>query len=123
MNRTTRITLIITACLIAFLVAGSLITESQRFPYGYVTIGCVFASALAGFLVGRQTAPGIGAAAGGFVSLAGPIVAWFILASLPPWHGAVPQARPGPVVEVMAILAIGGTVAGLVGGWLGRRGA
>ena len=123
-SRPARITLAISGGLLLVLVAGSYLTESQRFPYGAVSITCLVASGLAGFLVGRLTGPAIAAASGAFVSLAAPAVAWFALNSLPPWRSLSPHTQPMIFFKVILVLVLGGAVAGLVGGIVtgaGRR--
>lgn len=105
----------------AYFIAGSLISDSMRFPYGYVSAGGLILFFGAGFYLARHCSVGAAATATGLASLFACLVAWGIMAALNPGNAAMPKPQVEAIGEVAVLMTGAALVLGLVGAWVGSR--
>ena len=115
------------AALIAFLVftlyfvAGSLISDSMRFPYGYVSVGGLLLFFSTGFFVARHYSAHGAAMATATAALLASLVAWLVLGWLNPFRVSSPRPQPEAVGEVVILMTVAALLLGWLGAWVGMR--
>jgi hypothetical protein len=97
---------------IVYFVAGSLISDSLRFPYGYVSVGALLLFAWAGFHFSRTTGVVASAVATGIAALISALAAWALLGMVGPRS---PAPRPEAVAEVLVTMSLAAIAIGALG--------
>ena len=77
----------------AYFIAGSLVSDSMRFPYGYVSLGAIGLFALTGYYIARHYRLHSAAIATAIAALLASVAAWIVLGLLNPLRAPTP--RPG----------------------------
>jgi hypothetical protein len=98
----------------AYFVAGSLVSDSMRFPYGYVSIGGLILFFAAGFFIARHYTARSAAIATAMASLLASLVAWLILALLNP----DPKPQSSAIGEVVVLMTVAALGLGWAGAWV-----
>ena len=110
---------ITTLVFVIYFIAGSLIADSLRFPYGYVSVGALLLFGWAGFHF-SQVAGVIGSAlATGVAALISALVTWTALNLMGPNS---PQATPDAVAEVLVTMTLAAVALGALGAGLAHLG-
>lgn len=117
-----RSAVIVFLVLTGYLVLGSLISESMRFPYGYVSLGAVVLFFLTGFWLARQGGTGSAVVATAVVGFTSSVAAWVLLGLINPMRRNDPAPQTEAIGEVMVLLTLAAVVAGGMGALAGRRG-
>ena len=97
---------------IVYFVAGSLISDSLRFPYGYVSVGALILFGWAGFHFSRPAGVVTSAVATGIAALVSALAAWAVLGLLGP-KAPPPQAQA--VAEVLVTMTLAAIAIGAIG--------
>jgi hypothetical protein len=113
------------ACLFftGYFVAGSLISDSMRFPYGYVSAGGLVLFFATGFYIARHYTVVAAATATAFAALFATLAAWGIMAFLHPANAATPRPQVEAIGEVVVLMTGAALVVGFVGAWMATRGS
>lgn len=117
------------ASLIAFLIftayflAGSMISDSMRFPYGYVSAGGLVLFFATGFYVARHYSVMSAAIATGLAALFASLAAFAIVARLSLGNATSPRPQPEAVGEVAVLMTVAALVAGALGALLAGKGS
>jgi len=114
-----RSTLATAIVLLVYFVAGSLVADSMRFPYGYVSAGAVALFFLAGFLLVRYEGASRAIVAVGISALIASVLAWFVVDQL--LSGSGPAARTDAMGEVVLTMVVGAVLVGGLGALAGGR--
>src|SRR5215510_779346 len=93
-----RSTAVATLVFVIYFVAGSLISDSLRFPYGYVSIGALLLFAWAGYHFSRSGTALHAAVATGAAALASALASWIVLGLIGP---SSPTPKADAVAEVL----------------------
>lgn len=111
------------ACLIftAYFIAGSLISDSMRFPYGYVSAGALILFFATGYYVARHYTVAAAAVATGLAALFASLLAWGIMARLHPGNASMPRPQVEAIGEVVVLMTGAALVVGFIGAWVGGR--
>lgn len=104
-----------TLVFIIYFVTGSLISDSLRFPYGYVSIGALLLFGWAGYHFSRSGTTLHAAVATGVAALASALASWIALGLIGP---SSPAAKPDAVAEVLVVMALSATALGALGAGL-----
>ena len=104
-----------------YFVAGSLVADSMRFPYGYVSAGGLILFFAAGFYIARHYNTVAAGITTGLAALFASLIAWGIMAKLNPGNAAAPKPRVQAIGEVVVLLTAAALVVGFVGAWVGGR--
>jgi hypothetical protein len=107
--------------LTVYFVAGSMISDSMRFPYGYVSAGGLLLFALSGFFIAQHDSASRAAAATAVAALAASLAAWIILGLINPMFASQPRPRAAAVGEVIVLMTVSAYLVGWAGAWLGTR--
>jgi uncharacterized membrane protein len=105
----------------AYFVAGSLISDSMRFPYGYVSAGGLVLFLATGFYIARHYSTVAAGVATGLAALFASLAAWGIMAMLNPSNAVEPRPQAQAIGEVVVLMTIAALVAGFIGAWVGGR--
>jgi hypothetical protein len=114
----------IRASLYAFLVftvyfiAGSLISDSMQFPYGYVSVGGLILFFLSGFLVARHYRVITAALATGVAALLASLTGWLVIALVNPGQAPNPRPQTEAIGEVVLLMTLAGLIMGGCGAWV-----
>ena len=99
----------------AYFIAGSLISDSMRFPYGYVSAGALLLFFGAGFFMARHSTMLGAAVATGLATLFASLVAWGIIGLLHPGNAGAPRPQAEAIGEVVVLMTGAALVVGFVG--------
>lgn len=105
----------------AYFIAGSLVSDSMRFPYGYVSAGGLVLFFLAGFYVARHSTVVAAATATALAALFASLAAWGIMSLLHPGNASSPRPQVEAIGEVVVLMAGAALVVGFAGALLGGR--
>ena len=105
----------------AYFIAGSLISDSMRFPYGYVSAGALLLFFGTGFYVARHYTTVAAGTATGLAALFASLASWGIMALLNPSNAAEPRPQAQAIGEVVVLLTGAALVVGFIGAWAGHR--
>ena len=105
----------------AYFIAGSLISDSMRFPYGYVSAGALILFFGTGFYVARHYTAVAAGTATGLAALFASLAAWGIMSILNPSNAAEPKPQAQAIGEVVVLLTGAALVFGFLGAWVGGR--
>jgi hypothetical protein len=105
----------------AYFVAGSLISDSMRFPYGYVSAGGLVLFFVTGLFIARHYTVLAAATATGLAALFASLAAWGVMALLHPSNAAEPRPQVEAIGEVVVLMTLAALVVGLFGAWTGGR--
>lgn len=115
-----RSSLLAFSILTGYFVVGSLVSDSMRFPYGYVSMGALILFLGVGFLLARHGSVGNAVAASGIAGLASSLAAWIILYFISPLRRGDPRPVADAVGEVVVLMTVAATLLGAVGAVLGK---
>jgi hypothetical protein len=110
---------ITTLVFIVYFIAGSLIADSLRFPYGYVSVGALLLFGWAGYHFSRVSGVVSSALATGVAALISALVTWAVLNLMGPNS---PAAKPDAVAEVLVTMTLAATALGALGAGLAHLG-
>ena len=106
----------------AYFVAGSLVSDSMRFPYGYVSAGGLILFFLAGYYIARHSTVVAAAVITALATLFASLVAWGIMSLLHPGTAGLPKPQVEAIGEVVVLMTGAALVAGFLGALIaGRR--
>ena len=108
-----------TLVFIVYFLAGSLIADSLRFPYGYVSVGALLLFGWAGYHFSRVAGVIASALATGIAALLSALVTWGSLNLL---GTNSPTARPDAIVEVLVTMTLAAVALGALGAGLAHLG-
>jgi hypothetical protein len=120
MSPLVRSTLATSIVLLLYFVAGSLVADSMRFPYGYVSIGAALLFFLAGYLLVRHEGAGKAVLAVGMSAFIASMLAWIVIDQVVGRTG--PRARVDAMGEVVLTMTAGAIVLGGIGAFVRGRG-
>ncbi len=106
--------------LTAYFVAGSLVSDSMRFPYGYVSVGALILFLGIGFLLARHGSILNAALSTGIAGLASSLAAWAILYFVSPLRRGDPRPVADAVGEVVVVMTAAALLLGAIGASLKR---
>ena len=106
----------------AYFIAGSFVSDSMRFPYGYVSLGAVVLFLLTGYYIARHYRLHSAAVATAVAALLASVVAWIVLGLLNPLRAPTPRPQPSAMGEVIVLMTLAALVAGGAGAWIAGRG-
>ncbi len=121
MGALVRTTVIAFLILTAYFVAGSLVSDSMRFPYGYVSLGALALFLITGLVLGRHATVGRAALITGVLALMSSLAVWIILYFVSPIRETNPRPVADAIGEVLLMMTLAGWLAGALGGVIGRR--
>ena len=101
-----------TVVFIVYFVAGSLISDSLRFPYGYVSIGALLLFGWAGYHFCRSAGLLASAIATGMAALVSALASWILLGLIGP---SFPPPRADAVAEVLVMMTLAAIGIGALG--------
>lgn len=105
----------------AYFLAGSLISDSMRFPYGYVSAGGLGLFLATGYYVARHYTVAAAAVATGLAALFASLTAWGVMARLSPGSADAPRPQVDAIGEVVVLLTAAALLLGAVGAWLAAK--
>jgi Na+/citrate or Na+/malate symporter len=105
----------------AYFVAGSLVSDSMRFPYGYVSAGAVVLFMITGLLLVRRATVGRSALITGLAALLSTLAAWLVLYFVSPIRQADPRPVADAIGEVVLLMTLAGWLGGAIGAGIGGR--
>ena len=105
----------------AYFTAGSLVSDSMRFPYGYVSAGGLLLFFLAGFYIARHSTIGAASIATALAALFASLAAWGIMGLLHPGNASMPRPQVEAIGEVVVLMTGAALVVGFAGAWMGGR--
>lgn len=97
---------------IVYFVAGSLISDSLRFPYGYVSVGALLLFGWAGYHFSHGAGVLAAAIATGIAALISALATWVLLGLIGP---NAPLPRPDAVAEVLVTMGLAAIGLGALG--------
>lgn len=107
----------------AYFIAGSLISDSMRFPYGYVSAGGLLLFFLAGYSIARHYTVIAAGVITGLAALFASLVAWGIMSLLHPGTAGLPKPQVEAIGEVVVLMTGAALVVGFLGALIAGRGA
>jgi hypothetical protein len=107
----------------AYFIAGSLVSDSMRFPYGYVSAGAIILFLATGFFIARHYTMLAAATATGLAALFASLVAWGIMSLLHPGTAELPKPQVEAIGEVVVLMTGAALVAGFIGALIAGRGS
>lgn len=110
---------IATLVFIVYFIAGSLIADSLRFPYGYVSVGALLLFGWAGYHFSRAAGVVSSALATGVAALISAMVTWGLLNLMRPNS---PSPTTDAVLEVLVMMALAAVAIGALGAGLAHLG-
>jgi hypothetical protein len=105
----------------AYFVAGSLISDSMRYPYGYISAGALLLFFVTGLYVARHHTVPAAATATALAALFASLAAWGIMTMLNPSNAAELKPRAQAIGEVVVLMTLAALVVGVIGAWIGGR--
>lgn len=105
----------------AYFIAGSFVSDSMRFPYGYVSAGGLVLFLLAGYLIARHYTLLAAGTATALAALFATLVAWGTMALLSPASAPTPKPQAEAIGEVVVLMTVAALFVGLIGAWIGGR--
>ncbi len=108
-----------TLIFILYFIAGSMIADSLRFPYGYVSVGALLLFGWGGYHFSRVARVISAALATGVAALISALVTWCLLSLM---GTNSPSPRPDAVVEVLVTMTLAATALGALGAGLAHLG-
>ena len=105
----------------AYFIAGSLVSDSMRFPYGYVSAGGLLLFFLTGFYIARHYTVFAAGVTTGLAALFASLVAWGIMSLLHPGNAGLPRPQVEAIGEVVVLMTGAALVVGFIGAWIGGR--
>ncbi len=115
------------AALLAFLVflawftAGSLTSDSMRFPYGYISAGGLALFLFAGMVIGRGKQAPAAAITTALAAFFATLGAWLILTRFNLVQAPIPAPHTEAMLEVVAFMTVAALLLGFAGAWLTGR--
>ena len=106
----------------AYFIAGSLVSDSMRFPYGYVSAGAILLFLATGFFIARHYTMLAAATATGLAALFASLVAWGIMSLLHPGTAELPKPQVEAIGEVVVLMTGAALMAGFIGALIAGRG-
>jgi len=110
---------ITTLVFIVYFLAGSLIADSLRFPYGYVSVGALLLFGWAGYHFSHGAGVVSSALTTGVAALISALVTWGGLNLMGPNS---PSATPNAVIEVLVTMTLAAVALGALGAGLAHLG-
>jgi len=107
----------------AYFIAGSLISDSMRFPYGYVSAGGLLLFFLTGFYIARHYTVLAAGVTTGLAALFASLVAWGIMSLLHPGTAGLPRPQVEAIGEVVVLMTGAALVSGFLGAVIAGRGS
>ena len=104
-----------------YFIAGSLVSDSMRFPYGYVSVGALLLFLLAGYYIARHYTVIAAGAITGLATLFASLVAWGIMSLLHPGTAGLPRPQVEAIGEVVVLMTGAAVVAGFLGALMAGR--
>ena len=106
----------------AYFIAGSLVSDSMRFPYGYVSAGGLLLFFLAGYYIARHYTVIAAGVITGLAALFASLVAWGIISLLHPGTAGLPKPQVEAIGEVVVLMTGAALLVGFLGALMaGRR--
>jgi hypothetical protein len=105
----------------AYFIAGSLVSDSMRFPYGYVSAGGLILFFLAGYHIARHSTIAAAAVSTGLAALFASLVAWGIISLLHPGTAGLPKPQAEAIGEVVVLMTGAALIVGWLGAWIGEK--
>ena len=108
-----------TLVFVVYFIAGSLIADSLRFPYGYVSVGALLLFGWAGYHFSRAAGVVSSALATGAAALVSALVTWGLLNLMGPNS---PSPKRDAVLEVLVTMTLAAVAIGALGAGLAHLG-
>jgi hypothetical protein len=105
----------------AYVIAGSLVSDSMRFPYGYVSAGALLLFLFTGIYIARHYTLIAAGVATGLAALFASLAAWGILSLLHPGTAGRPRPQAEAIGEVVVLMTVAALAVGFLGAWIGTR--
>lgn len=105
----------------AYFIAGSLISDSMRFPYGYVSIGALVLFFCTGYYIARHYRLHSAAVATGLAAFLASVAAWIILGIVNPLRVPTPRPQASAMGEVVVLMTVAALLVGGLGAWVAGR--
>lgn len=104
-----------------YFIAGSFISDSMRFPYGYVSAGGLILFFITGFYIARHYTVVAAGTATALAALFASLAAWGIMSLLNPGNAGLPKPQVEAIGEVVVLMTGAALVVGFLGALAGQR--